>query len=184
LLEEFNSLSVIFGESSERFVKTEITVDEEQSVAEAEAQRYRQEQEEYYKQQEEAYAQEFTNQRDDSIQLDPSAQLDPKNFETFWKTWPATPDNKVEGPVVLTTPDLPTLEAAFTNNYLSTVAKGASGAVLRFFLYTFESTHQAWILAELQINTQTLTAVATVKSSSPEAFALFKPYFLAVLKLL
>lgn len=91
MLEEFNSLSVIYGESSERFLKTEITVDEEQAEAEAEAQRYRQEQEEYYKQREEEYAQEFSATERYEIQLDANAQLDPKTFETYWKTWPVQP---------------------------------------------------------------------------------------------
>jgi len=187
LLEEFNSLSVIYGESSERFIKTEITVEEEHTEAEAEAQRYRQEQEEYYKQQEQEYEQQFAANPNKGfdVQLDPAAQLDPKTFEGYWKTWPVQPDNQVQSPITLPgTPDLPALETNFAGNCLFTIAKGASGPTIRFFLYAYETASQSWIVVELQLNTQTQTATATLKSSNASILSQFKPYFAAVLKLL
>jgi len=187
LLEEFNSLSVIYGESSERFIKTEITVEEEQTEAEKEAQRYRQEQEEYYKQQEEEYEQQFAANpsKGFDIQLDPAAQLDPKTFEGYWKTWPVQPENQVQSPITLPgTPDLQALEASFAGNCLSTIAKGANGPAIRFFMYAYETASQSWILVELQLNTQSQTATATLKSANATVINQFKPYFAAVLKLL
>jgi len=188
LFEEFNTLSVIYGENAERFIKADIQVDDddEQARAEAEAQRYRQEQEEYYKQQEAAIEEQFSASpaKGSNMELDPSAQMDPKTFESTWKSLPQQPDNQLQCPVTLSSTDVQFLETQFANSCLLSVAKGASGAAIRFFLYAYEIGSSSWILVELSLNTANQSATANIKSASPNVLTQFKPYFLAILKLL
>jgi len=80
--------------------------------------------------------------------------------------------------------DLNALESSFAANYLVCIAKGANGPGVRFFLYAYETASAAWILVELQLNTQTQTANAILKSGNANVLTQFKPYFAAVLKLL
>jgi len=187
LLEEFNTLSVIYGETSERFIQNEIHVDDnEVSQAELEAQRYRKEQEEYYQQQEAAYEQEFASNpsKGYNIQLDASAQLDPKIFESSWKSLPLQSENQIQSPVTLSSTDLQFLESQFASNMILTIAKGVNGPVMRFFLYAYEVESATWLLVELSINTSTQTASASMKSANAAVLTQFKPYFMAILKLL
>jgi len=202
LFEEFDTLTVIYQEVPERFLKTngnfleEINVQEQRKKAEEEEEYYRQKREEEikaaYEQDEEAsrnasytapsvQISPFDNGSNNTVlQFNPAALLDPQTFERTWrslnyfKTYAMAYNGRSTDPS--------TIDQFFNGKQIKSVAKGASGTNLRFFLYAQETNSAALFLVELIINLQQRQFTANIKSTHENFIPQFENTFASIIQ--
>jgi hypothetical protein len=211
LFEEFNSLSVVYRKSSDLFIKTNFVIDgeaDETALEEERAERFRQEEEALYNQSSQNLDFDSATFGIDpssrpysapdlldggnsvnetvtlapqppSFQLNPNASLDPPTFEKSWKSLPVIETLRI--PYIGRLSELRPLDAHLRSHSIKSVAQGAVGPLLRFFLYGQDAATNALILVEFALNTNEMTATATFKSSNPSSVSAFKTLFERVL---
>jgi len=196
LFEEFDTLTVIYQEASERFLKTngnfleEVNIQEQRKKAEEEEEYYRKKREEEIRaayEEEEAIRQQTSNYTapvspfdNGNLQFNSAALLDPPTFErtwrslTYFKTHNATYSGRSTDPSVI--------DQFFNGKQIKSVAKGASGTILRFFLYAQETNSAALFLVELSINLQQRQISANIKSTHENFIPQFETAFASILQ--
>jgi len=201
LFEEFDSLTVIYQEGSERFLKTngnfleESNIQEQRKKAEEEEEYYRKKREEEiraaYEQEEEANRQAsytapsvqvspFNNGSTAPLQFNPAALLDPPTFERTWRN--LTIVKKYVTNYNGSANDPHQIDQFFHGKQIKSVAKGASGTNLRFFLYAQETHSAALFLVELIINLQQRQVTANIKSTHDNYIPQFESAFASIIQ--
>jgi len=202
LFEEFDTLAVIYGEGSERFLNASgAFLDEEVPVEEL--RRKEEEEEEYYRKREEQLRADFETETSEDgtrpgsyhapqvsvgttyaipkqVQFNASALLDPPTFERTWKTLPIV--KKYQAQYMGTATDPQQIDSVFLSHHIKSVAKGSAGGVLRFFLYAQEVQSAALFLVELVINPSSRQVTANIKSTNELYVAQFEVTFQALLQ--
>eukprot|EP01128_Nolandella_sp_AFSM9_P009165 TRINITY_DN5797_c0_g1_i1.p1 TRINITY_DN5797_c0_g1~~TRINITY_DN5797_c0_g1_i1.p1 ORF type:complete len:795 (-),score=223.86 TRINITY_DN5797_c0_g1_i1:143-2527(-) len=189
LFEEFNSLSIVYRQPSERFIKTEADfLAEEEQYAEDEAY-YEGEYDEEYE--EETYDEgngggslldSFSSSTPapspaSGPSLNPSVSITPPTFESNWKTLPL--GAQVQMPYAGSITDAALLNEHFARNAIKSVAQGANGPLLRFFLYCEFNTHL--VLLELGVHIQQMLVSINIKSGNMAAAESVKEIITSVL---
>jgi len=196
LFEEFDTLSVVYQEGSERFLKRTDNFLEEEAAAAEEKRRQLDEEEEYLRQQEEELrAQQEVEQLEAShrggvyhappvdgaafhgtkIQFNPTALMDPDTFERTWKSLPIA--KKIQVAYTGATTDAQQFDSFFLRNRIKSVAKGGQGGILKFFLYAQEQQSATLFLVELVINLQSKQVAANLKSTNEQYVGMFEVVF-------
>eukprot|EP01124_Arcella_intermedia_P030666 TRINITY_DN6765_c0_g2_i1.p1 TRINITY_DN6765_c0_g2~~TRINITY_DN6765_c0_g2_i1.p1 ORF type:complete len:808 (-),score=171.22 TRINITY_DN6765_c0_g2_i1:82-2223(-) len=181
LFEEFDSLSVIYGEGSNRFLKGASTAAFEDNQDE-EAIRKQEEEDEYYRKQEELRRAQYDESEEQrpatyhapfsqpappqSMQFSPSILLDPQNFERTWKS--LTVARKHQSPYQGSTSDVQQIDQFFSSQNIKSVAKGAAGGSLKFFFYCQETQNSVLFLVELVINLSNKQVAANIKTTNEQ----------------
>eukprot|EP01123_Difflugia_compressa_P002393 TRINITY_DN13104_c0_g1_i1.p1 TRINITY_DN13104_c0_g1~~TRINITY_DN13104_c0_g1_i1.p1 ORF type:complete len:627 (-),score=109.83 TRINITY_DN13104_c0_g1_i1:21-1901(-) len=205
LFEEFDTLSVIYGEGSDRFLKTTTTFDEEEELPNEELRRKADEEEELYKKQDEQLKAQMKDEDSrplpssytaptvvsqheppqhhvtTQLQFNPTALLDPPTFERTWKTFPVL--KKIQIPYLARMPmDAQKIDSFFQSQHVKSVAKGLNANVLKMFLYAQEFHSAALFLVELQINQNTKQITANIKSTHDQYVTQFEIVFQTLLQ--
>jgi len=202
LFEEFDTLAVIYGEGSERFLRASgAFLDDEVPVEEL--RRKEEEEEEYYRKREEQLRQEYETEAVEEatpgsyhapqvgvsstyaaapkpVQFNASALLEPPTFERTWKTLPVA--KKYQTQYTGTATDPQQIDSVFLSHHIKSVAKGASGGALRFFLYAQEVQSAALFLVELVINPSSRLVTANIKSTNEQYVGQFEVALQALLQ--
>jgi len=121
-----------------------------------------------------------TNEAPSHIQFNPSAILDPPTFERTWKTLPLA--KKHQSQYLGSSSDPQKIDSFFNSHNIKSVAKGASGGVLRFFLYAQEIQSAALFLIELVINLGNKQVTANIKSTHEHFVGQFEVVFQGLLQ--
>jgi len=206
LFEEFDTLSVIYGEGSERYLKTSGAILEEE-VSVEEMRRKEEEEEEYYRKQSEQLRAQYepeiseevlrpgsyhapsvsvgsnfavTSVQNKQLQFNPSALLDPPTFERTWRTLPII--KRHQSPFLGSTSDPQQIDSFFLSHHVKSVAKGAANGLVKFFLYAQETQSAALFLVELIINPSSRQVTANIKSTHEQYVGQFEVALQALLR--
>jgi len=205
LFEEFDTLSVIYGEGSERYLKGSGTYLEEEVPVE-ELRRKEEEEDEYYRKQTEQLRAQYEPETNEDtirpvsyhappvnvssnfavttvpkqIQFNPSALLDPPTFERTWRTLPII--KRHQSPFLGSTTDPQQIDSFFMSHHVKSVAKGAAGGLLKLFLYAQETQSAALFLVELIINPTSRQVTANIKSTHEQYVGQFEVALQALLR--
>eukprot|EP01125_Pyxidicula_operculata_P021846 TRINITY_DN8691_c0_g1_i1.p1 TRINITY_DN8691_c0_g1~~TRINITY_DN8691_c0_g1_i1.p1 ORF type:complete len:820 (+),score=227.71 TRINITY_DN8691_c0_g1_i1:325-2460(+) len=197
IFEEFNTLSVVYNQTSDRFIRYE-GFEDELKKEESESVKEKQAEQEYYKRQEEERQQWRSEEQQvprtqtymapssfssvggggPSLSLNPAASMDPASFEKAWRALQIVDKSSVTILGRMTT--VQQIDSIFVRNNIKSVAKGGSGT-FKFFLYCQESSG-VFIFVEAIINTTNKSATATYKSVNVGAIPLFKAEFEKILQ--
>jgi len=114
------------------------------------------------------------------IQFNPSAILDPPTFERTWRTLSIA--KKHQSLYLGSSTDPQQIDSFFLSHHIKSVAKGASGGVLRFFLYAQEVQSAALFLIELVITVGNKQVTANIKSTHEQYVGQFEVVFQGLLQ--
>jgi len=190
LFEEFNSLSVIYGEPSERFIETRAVSDTLQDLvqdsdSDSEDSEEESEEEHVTEQHVTPSPVQHVTVQQSSINFKQQVSLDAKSFEGHWKTL------KECGSVQLDT-QLPTdrpqsvvesIESQIKLQRLHVMAKGLVKQVIKFYLYTQLEGSDMLVLVEMIIDLaqQRLTAKFKSPNLDPDNLRQFLLHFQSVI---
>jgi len=114
------------------------------------------------------------------LQFNPAALLDPPTFERTWRN--LTIVKKYVSNYNGSANDPHQIDQFFHSKQIKSVAKGASGTNLRFFLYAQETHSAALFLVELIINLQQRQVTANIKSTHENFIPQFETTFASIIQ--
>lgn len=176
LFEEFNTLSVVYCQTSDRFLKQFRKLHETQDEP-TDSESFRLQQEEFAKRQAEREAQQLAAQQP-QLQLSGDAFLDPPTFETHWVSLPVG----VQFQTKCTSPrELSALDLALKGKKIKPIAKGVQGKDFKLFVFS-QVVNGCFFFAELTISPERQLAQAVVKCQDHDSIPLYQEYLIKALE--
>eukprot|EP01127_Copromyxa_protea_P010507 TRINITY_DN2556_c0_g2_i2.p1 TRINITY_DN2556_c0_g2~~TRINITY_DN2556_c0_g2_i2.p1 ORF type:complete len:772 (-),score=212.70 TRINITY_DN2556_c0_g2_i2:37-2103(-) len=166
LYEEFNTLSVIFRQGSERFLKEDIDLEDDERKNDHSSHNPTT-----------AFSQP-AEVGPPPLQLNEAAILTPQDFESQWKSLP--PSAEIQTHCNPSKPSLDQIANVFASYGIKAVAKGGPATAMKFFLYA-QQVNDAFYLVELTVNTGNAVAQAIIKSTNSAIVPGFRQYLEQIL---
>jgi len=167
LYEEFNTLSVVFRQGSERFLKEDIDIEEEEKNSDG-----------HHKAPTQSAFSQPVEPGPPTLKLNEQAVLAAPEFESQWRSLPAAAE--IQTHCSPSKSGLDPIVGVFAGHGIKTVAKGGTPASMKFFLYA-QQVNDAFLLAELTINVGSAVAQAVIKSQNTAIVPGFRQYLEQIL---
>jgi len=191
LFEEFNSLSVIYGEPSERFIETRAVSDTLKDLVQDSDSEDEEEDEESDEEhvtpvsgQQVTPVNQVTPVSQPSVSFKAQVSLDAKSFEGHWKTLKECGSVQLDTQLASDKPQsvVESIEAQLKTQRLHVMAKGVVKQVIKFYLYTQLESSDMLVLVEMivDLTQQRLTAKFKSPNLDPDYLRQFLLHFQSV----
>eukprot|EP00698_Gefionella_okellyi_P015847 TRINITY_DN4498_c0_g1_i1.p1 TRINITY_DN4498_c0_g1~~TRINITY_DN4498_c0_g1_i1.p1 ORF type:complete len:763 (-),score=163.79 TRINITY_DN4498_c0_g1_i1:884-3139(-) len=185
VLSELNTLAVIYGKPARLFLAsgkvpvpsyTEHGQDGfEMPAAAASQEGYATSQEDVLSSQPPSSAS-FVDLTSPSLQLTPSVELTPNDFQSKWGTFADA--GQFQGQCAISA-DVPSISSTLSARYIRTLASGNAGPSIKFYLYA-QSVMGSWFLVELIVFTNDGLVASKLKSDNPDEARQFLDFFKSI----